>query len=137
MIPVQIQRYQSGLTRLAETNVIVDQLKEDLIKLKPEIAAKEKETQEMVITIQDKTKVAGEKEKITSKEEAEAKVLFNNVNGFKQECETILGEAMPALESAVAALDTLKESDIGEMKGYKVPPEDLVLVLNAVMLLTG
>jgi len=44
---------------------------------------------------------------------------------------------MPALEKAIKALDTLKESDIGEMKGYTVPPADLVLVLDAVALLLG
>ena len=42
---------------------------------------------------------------------------------------------MPALEKAVKALDTLKESDIGEMKGYAVPPVDLVLVMDAVAVL--
>jgi len=42
---------------------------------------------------------------------------------------------MPALEKAIKALDTLKESDIGEMKGYAVPPADLVLVMDAVALL--
>jgi dynein heavy chain len=44
---------------------------------------------------------------------------------------------MPALEKAIKSLDTLKESDIGEMKGYAVPPADLVLVLDSVALLLG
>jgi dynein heavy chain len=39
---------------------------------------------------------------------------------------------MPALKSALEALETLNQSDIGEMKGYKDPPEDLTLVLDAV-----
>ena len=44
---------------------------------------------------------------------------------------------MPALERAIKALDTLKESDIGEMKGYTNPPADLEMVMNAVALLLG
>lgn len=44
---------------------------------------------------------------------------------------------MPALEKAIKALDTLKESDIGEMKGYTSPPPDLEMVMNAVALLLG
>ena len=44
IIPIRIQRYANGLTRLAETNVIVDNLKENLVKLRPEIEAKEKAT---------------------------------------------------------------------------------------------
>lgn len=42
---------------------------------------------------------------------------------------------MPALKKATQALDTLDQKDIGEMKMYTVPPEDVVLVMNAVCLL--
>ena len=51
IIPVKIQRYDQGLTRLRETNVIVDTLQESLVKLRPEIDAKEKATQEMVVNL--------------------------------------------------------------------------------------
>ena len=42
-IPVAIARFEKGLTRLAETNVIVEELKENLVELAPKID--EKETQ--------------------------------------------------------------------------------------------
>jgi len=63
-IPVQIEKYENGLRRLAETNVIVEQLKKDLETLAPEIEEKEKATQEMVIVLQEKDKAAKDKEKI-------------------------------------------------------------------------
>ena len=44
---------------------------------------------------------------------------------------------MPALNKALAALDTLNKADIGEMKNYAQPPEDLVLVMDAVSILLG
>jgi len=44
---------------------------------------------------------------------------------------------MPALNRALAALDTLNKNDIVEMKMYTTPPEDLVLCLSAVMLMLG
>lgn len=44
IVPMKIARYQGGLTRLEETNKMVDDLKEMLIKLRPEIDKKEKET---------------------------------------------------------------------------------------------
>lgn len=62
-------------------------------------------------------------------------MLFKKVKEIKDDCEAELSVAMPALEKAIRALDTLKESDIGEMKGYAQPPDDLVLVMNAVALL--
>lgn len=91
----------------------------------------------MVITLQEKDKIAKEKEKITSVDAAEAATLFKKVKDIKDDCEKELSVAMPALEKAIKALDTLKESDIGEMKGYAQPPADLVLVLDAVSLLLG
>lgn len=136
-IPVQIEKYENGLRRLAETNIIVEQLKKDLETLAPEIEEKEKATQEMVIVLQEKDKAAKDKEKIVQQETAEAQVLFKKVKDIKDDCEAELSVAMPALEKAIKSLDTLKESDIGEMKGYATPPVDLVLVLDAVILLLG
>jgi len=40
--------------------------------------------------------------------------------GIKQECESDLAEAIPALEAAISALDTLKPADITEVKSMKV-----------------
>jgi len=40
--------------------------------------------------------------------------------GIKQECENDLAEAIPALEAAINALDTLKPADITEVKSMKV-----------------
>jgi hypothetical protein len=37
IVPVKMTRYQNGLTRLGETNLMVDELKNKLVKLMPEI----------------------------------------------------------------------------------------------------
>ena len=39
---------------------------------------------------------------------------------IKEECESDLAEAIPALEAAINALDTLKPADITEVKSMKV-----------------
>lgn len=54
---------------------------------------------------------------------------------IKTDCEKVLGEAMPALKKALGALDTLDKGDIGEMKNYAKPPEDLVMVMDSVCVL--
>lgn len=91
----------------------------------------------MVIVLQEKDKAAKEKEKQVSAEAQDAQVLFKKVKEIKDDCEAQLSVAMPALEKAIKALDTLKESDIGEMRGYMKPPDDLVMVLDSVALLLG
>jgi len=132
IVPAKMSRYQNGTTRLAETNVMVDELKKKLIDLMPVIDQKSKDTQEMVVDLEKQTEDAAEIEKTTAVEEAAAKKIFDDVSGIKSDCEKVLSEAMPALKKALAALDTLKKEDIGEMKNYAKPPEDLVMVMDSV-----
>lgn len=103
----------------------------------PEIEEKSKATQEMVVDLEIQSKDAAEIEKTTAIEEAASKKIYTSVMAIKTECEGILAEAMPALNKALAALDTLQKKDIDEMKAYAKPPDDLVLVLDAVLLLLG
>lgn len=135
IVPMKIARYQGGLTRLAETNKMVDDLKEMLIKLRPEIDKKERETQELVVDLEAKQKIAAEQERVNAKEEAESQKLFDEVKSIKTDCEQQLDKAMPIYREALSALDTLNKNDIIEMKSYANPPSDLVLVISAVCLL--
>lgn len=48
------------------------------------------------------------------------------------QCESDLAEAIPALESALAALNTLKPADITIVKTMKNPPAGIKLVMAAV-----
>ena len=57
--------------------------------------------------------------------------------GAQDECESDLAEAMPMLESALRALDTLTKNDVTEVKGMKSPPAGVKLVLEAVCILKG
>lgn len=135
IVPAKMSRYENGISRLAETNIMVDELKKKLIELMPVIDIKSKDTQEMVIDLEKQTEDAAEIEKTTAVEEAAAKKIFDEVSGIKFDCEKVLSEAMPALKKALGALDTLNKGDIGEMKNYAKPPEDLVMVMDAVCVL--
>ena len=46
-----------------------------------------------------------------------------------------LAEAMPMLNAAVEALDTLNKKDISELKAYGRPPQLVEMVMQAVMIL--
>jgi len=52
IVPAKMARYQNGLSRLAETNIMVDDLKKKLIQLMPVIAEKTKATEEMVVDLE-------------------------------------------------------------------------------------
>jgi len=76
IVPAKMTRYQNGLTRLAETNEMVADLKQKLIKLMPEIEEKSKATQEMVVDLEIQSKDAAEIEKTTAIEEAASKKIY-------------------------------------------------------------
>lgn len=50
---------------------------------------------------------------------------------IKDECESDLAEATPALEAAVNALDTLKPADITLVKSMRHPPPIVKLVSSS------
>lgn len=45
--------------------------------------------------------------------------------------------AMPALNEAIIALDSLNKKDITEIRSYTKPPQKIEMVLEAVMILKG
>lgn len=59
------------------------------------------------------------------------------VSFFQDDCEGDLAEAMPALEAALAALDTLKPSDITLLKAMQNPPALVKLVLESICIMKG
>lgn len=59
---------------------------------------------------------------VVSQEEAVASAEAAKVKAIKDDCEADLAEAIPMLESALKALDTLTKNDITEVKGMKSPP---------------
>ena len=57
---------------------------------------------------------------VVAADEAVANEAAAKAQSIKNDCESDLAEAIPALESALAALDTLKPSDITLVKTMKV-----------------
>lgn len=55
----------------------------------------------------------------------------------QDECEGDLAEAMPALEAALAALDTLNPADISLVKSMQNPPGPVKLVMESICVMKG
>lgn len=56
---------------------------------------------------------------------------------IKDECDADLAEALPILNSALEALNTLTPADITLVKSMKTPPKGVKIVLEAVCILKG
>ncbi len=57
------------------------------------------------------------------------------ISALQQEAQKNLDQALPALEEAIKALNSLKRDDISEVKSFQNPPQAVQTVMNAVCLL--
>merc|ERR1712166_627749 len=133
----QRDKLANGLRKLAETEIVVDELKEKIRILQPELVVASKEAEEILAIVAVETEKANV---VRTKVSADEKVVMAQAaeaNAIATDAQADLDKALPAMNAAVKALDALNKGDISEMKAYKTPPDAVVLVLNAVLLLFG
>nr|KAG5708500.1 hypothetical protein BaRGS_026227 [Batillaria attramentaria] len=126
------RRYVVGLDKLAFAASQVADMQKELEELQPQLVVAAEENTRMMGVIEKEsaeveetsTRVRADEE-VANKQAAEAQAL-------KDECEAELAEALPALEAALAALNTLKPADITIVKSMKSPPSGVKLVMAAV-----
>lgn len=87
------------------------------------ISQKRRETDEQAKMVKIKSEKIGEEEAACKKM---AKIAQED-----------LDEAMPILEEALLALDSLSKKDISEMKSYGRPPPKVMMVMDAICILKG
>ena len=76
-------------------------------------------------------------DQIVKADEAVANEQAGAAKAIKDECDKELGEAIPILEAALAALNTLTPQDITVVKTMKNPPSGVKLVMEAICTLKG
>ncbi|EFX61941.1 hypothetical protein DAPPUDRAFT_60708 [Daphnia pulex] len=124
----QKERYNVGLGKLqfAASQVVV--MQEELRSLQPQLVDTSAETESLMVKIeQDTVKVEAQKE-IIAADESLANEAAAAAQAIKDECESDLAEATPALDAAINALDTLKPADITLVKSMRHPPSIVKLL---------
>lgn len=64
-----------------------------------------------------------------------ARCPSTQISMLQREAQKNLDQALPALEEAINALNSLKRDDISEIKSFQNPPQAVQTVMNAVCLL--
>ncbi|XP_075239189.1 dynein axonemal heavy chain 7-like isoform X2 [Convolutriloba macropyga] len=126
------KRYVVGLEKLAFAADQVAEMQKNLTALKPQLEETTKETIKMMEVTEKESIEAEKKSAVVAEEEKVATGQGEQAQALKEECENDLAEAIPALEEAMRALDTLKPSDITIVKSMKNPPAGVKLVMEAV-----
>lgn len=128
-------RYEVGLEKLAFAAEQVNSMQKELEDLQPELLKSATASEELMAQIEQKMPGVMEVRKTVSAEAAVAQGEADIVNAQKNEVEADLAEAIPALEAAVEALNTIKPNDINEIKALSKPPEKIRMVCRAVCIM--
>jgi dynein heavy chain len=126
------KRYEVGLEKLAFAAEAVVQMQRTLNDLKPELDKSAKESDALRIQIEDKMPGVLATRKVVEAETAITQGETDRVLKQKEEVEADLRIAEPALDAAVAALDTINDKDISFIKNLQKPPDKIKTVCRAV-----
>lgn len=89
-------------------NTQVADMQKELEELQPQLVVSAEENSKMLIVIEKESAEVEETSKNVKADEQVANEQAAQAQALKDECEADLAEAIPALEAAIAALNTLK-----------------------------
>uniref|UniRef100_A0A3P8VG82 Dynein axonemal heavy chain 7 n=1 Tax=Cynoglossus semilaevis TaxID=244447 RepID=A0A3P8VG82_CYNSE len=130
-------RYLVGLEKLQFAASQVSVMQQELTALQPDLIQTSAETDQMMIKIEEETVEVDAKKEVVSADEKVANEAAAEAQEIKTDCEQDLAEALPALEAALSALDTLKPAHITEVKSMKNPPGPVKLVMESICIMKG
>lgn len=115
----------------------VSAMQNELTALRPQLLETSDETERLMIKIEQDTIQVEAKKEIVACDEALANEAAAAAQAIRDDCENDLAEAIPALQSAVNALDTLNPSDVTVVKTMKNPAPIVKFVVEAVCVMKG
>ncbi|DBA76763.1 TPA: hypothetical protein ACH3X2_008790 [Trebouxia sp. C0005] len=128
-----LSRYTVGLDKLQSSAQQVTGMQQELRNLQPQLIKTVGEVEALMVRIaKEKAEVVQPKAAAVAVDEAAAQAKADVARAIKEECEGELAVAMPILEDALAALDTIKEADITYIRKLGNPPGAIKLVMEAV-----
>ncbi|XP_029794387.1 dynein heavy chain 6, axonemal [Suricata suricatta] len=128
-------RVKNGLTKLLETNVLVDKMKLELSALEPILLQKSQDVEALMDKLAVDQENADQVRSVVQEDEAIAKVKAEETQAIADDAQRDLDEALPALDAANKALDSLDKADISEIRVFTKPPDLVMTVMEAISIL--
>lgn len=129
------RRYEIGLEKLEFAAGQVSIMQNDLQALQPKLVEAASSVQKVLAQVETESKDVAEVELRVKADEEVAASQAEAAQAIKSECDADLAEALPILNAALAALNTLTPADITVVKSMKTPPRGVRIVMEAVCVL--
>ena len=128
-------RYLTGLKQLEIAAQQIGVMQEQLEAVQPQMKIAAETVAHQMAKVQADSEVAAEQKQMVEKDEAAAQEQAAAANAIKEVCDAKLADAMPILDAAMEALNTLTPADITIVKTMKSPPIGVKVVMEAVCIL--
>jgi len=128
-------RLAGGTAKLVEGAEQVEIMSVELAKKKVVVAQSQKDCEELLVVIVQEKRAADDKQKKVEADSARISVEAAEANAIAESAERDLSVALPALQQAMIEVDKLEKSSISEIKSFATPPDAVIMVLGACMVL--
>ncbi|KAE9554264.1 hypothetical protein FO519_002498 [Halicephalobus sp. NKZ332] len=129
------KRYKTGISKLLKANEQMNFLQQELLRLQPELVRTSLETTVLMSQIERETIEIENAREVVAANEFKANEAATKAQSLKADCEQQVAEAIPALETAIDALQILNQSDISTLKTMRFPPQGVRMCMEAVCIL--
>ncbi|KAG5894356.1 hypothetical protein JTB14_031917 [Gonioctena quinquepunctata] len=133
----QANKLRNGLWKIDDCKEKVTTMSVELEEAQVKVVEFQLQCDDYLVIIVAQRKEADEQQKEVTKKSVKIGEEEIQCKKMAEMAQTDLDEAMPALEDAIRALDSLSKKDISEMKSYTTPPQKVKLVMEAVNILKG
>lgn len=128
-------RYEVGIQKLDNAGSEVSVMQASLEALQPALVEAADKVAKTMKKVETESAEAAIVEKNVKIDEELANEQAKAAGAIKEECDANLAEALPILDAAMAALNTLTPADITIVKTMKNPPKGIKLVMEAICIL--
>jgi dynein axonemal heavy chain len=131
------ERFGSGLTKLEQAAVQIQEMNIVLKKQKIVVDEKTEQNTELLEQISENKEKVEKQQALATAKQRELRELQGQILTKKEEAEEALAEALPALELAREALKHLRREDVTELRSFAQPHEAVQNVAQCVCVFMG
>jgi dynein heavy chain len=128
-------KLKNGLSKLDDTRANVEKISIELEVSKKQVALFQKQCEDYLVIIVQQKREADEQSKSVAAKAEKLGVEEEEVRTVADAAQSDLDQAIPALNSAVKALENINKKDLNEIRTYGKPPPLVEKVMEAVMIL--
>ncbi|XP_031567025.1 dynein heavy chain 2, axonemal-like, partial [Actinia tenebrosa] len=130
-------KLRNGLEKIDDTRAKVEVMSVELEEATLKVNEFQKQCEEYLVVIVQQKRDADEQQKIVQARSEKIAEEEEKCRSMAENAQKDLDEAIPALQEAMKALESLNKKDMTEIKSYGRPPALVEKVMEAVMILRG